>query len=154
MSFFCKDETKFQRDVCKKKLCSYVILSKIKIKNNENHLKHISLHLRRTCLSRYVPTRTTHNSIPPTRLVAIPESQLWLARLVAKPPHFWPIHPKLSYPSCHPSPRKNSFHIYFMGDNPTFCIYCQPNLAKNSTNFYRNLCNNSPHFIQNTPKIT
>ena len=41
--------------------------------------------MRRTCLSRHVPPRTAHNSIPPTRLVAIPESQLWLARLATQP---------------------------------------------------------------------
>ena len=69
----------------KKKLCSYVILSKIKIKKHENHLKHHSFHLYRTCLARHVPTRTSNHSIPFTRLVAIPKSQLRLARLATQP---------------------------------------------------------------------
>ena len=109
--------------------------------------------MRRTCLSRHVPTRTTHNSIPPTRLVAIPESQLWLARLATQPQSIRTLHTKFPHPPRYPPPRKNSFHIYIMGNNPTFGIYCQPNLAKNSTNFYRNLRDNSPTFIQNAPKI-
>ena len=40
-----------------------------------------------------------------------------------------------------------------MGNNPTFGIYCQPNLVENITYFYRNLRDNSPTFIQNAPKI-
>ena len=58
---------------CLTKKEKYVLMLKTKQKY-ENHLKHISLHMRRTCLTRHVSTRTSYNSIPPTRLLAIPKS--------------------------------------------------------------------------------
>ena len=110
--------------------------------------------MRRTCHLRHVPSRATHHSIPPTRLLAIPQSQLPLAHMATPTPHFRTIHRKLPRPSRHPHSRKNNLYIYSMGYNPTFRLYCQPNLAKNPTCFHRNLRNNSPTFVQNAPKIT
>ena len=138
----------------KKKLCSYVILSKIKIKKHENHLKHHSFHLYRTRLARHVPTRTSNHSIPFTRLMAIPKSQLRLARLATQPQNIWSLHPKFPHPPRYSSPCKNNFRIYTVGYNPTFSIHRKPNLAKNTPNHYRNWRNNSHTFIQNSPKIT
>ena len=110
--------------------------------------------MRRTCHLRHVPPRATHHTIPPTRLLAIPQSQLSLAYMATPTPHFRTIHRKLPRPSCHPPSCKNNLYIYSMGYNPTFCLYRQPNLAKNPTYFHRNLRNNSPTFVQNAPKIT
>ena len=109
--------------------------------------------MRRTCHTRHVPPRTTHHSIPPTRLLAIPQSQLPLAHMASQSSSLRSIHQKLPYPQSHSPTRKNNLHIYPMGYNPTLCLYCQSNLAKNPTHFHRTLRNNSPSFVQNAPKI-
>lgn len=109
--------------------------------------------MHRTCHARHVPPRTTHNPLPLTRRMAIPKNQLRLARLATQPSNLRALHPKLPHPPRHPTPRKNHLYNNSMGNNPTFCLHRQPNLAKNPTHFHRNLRNNSHSFVQNAPKI-